>query len=615
MSKYGGNAADVQFILVKANEKGGSARRVLLTKNLPALKKACQSALKESEPVLSLLKEDGTPIQKFEEIVSGMTLIASTKEIKIQKEQQIGNVMSFAEIEALGFIGQTGMIDPSDMSLAQSMGMSPNSGSRVPSGKSSELVSTVSGGIRPSNSMSRVSATRVSGTRYSGTMSRTQRTIGGNSVFDESQMGRSTMSRRRPQQSAPTNIQLILNSLIPEDKSLADVDYMVRSCLEKDFLLNLTTFEENQRQYWFKNVLSQSLFDQYRKTDVYEETQKYATSNVEEHRFIAGRWVDYRLRMAIMGPKNSGKTTLLGEITKQYCCEIAYAGQWKNTFIFALDVKEIVPLFNDFRALLEYFVDVTIDAIVSQKPVLQKDLIHAKKTLKSICEVRASEIKLSSIGLLDEIALQLSTFWRDTDAAIPFLDYVLSLPFILSRAVGFEDIIWIMDNIDDADVQITPSNPFEGCDDFIYVIEHLKAILDNCNFIIACNDTDRFFQTMIPIDENGTDLLNGTTYITTTDVAEVDEEDIGDNFAIRIAGQQLPLMLNVQMCGGVVHYFHYWDELCHCYTNLETAKNDEQADKSLFELLAHAQDVVKLLYQFEGVEEVIVENVTRITFQ
>ena len=113
------------------------------------------------------------------------------------------------------------------------------------------------------------------------------------------------------------------------------------------------------------------------------------------------------------------------------------------------------------------------------------------------------------------------------------------------------------------------------------------------------------------IDENGTDLLNGTNYVFTTNVVEVNEEDIGDLFALRIAGQQLPLMLNVGLCGGVVHYFHFWDQLTVLYASVEGAKNDEQLDKSLFELLAHAQDVVNLLFHWEGID-VIVENVTRV---
>ena len=592
MSTKGSVAPETQYIFVKG-EEGGASKKVLLPKTIQALKKSCQAALKLDKPVLSLLKEDGTPIQALSEIVSGMTILGSLREIKPQKEQQAGNVMSFAEIEALGFIGQTQKIDPA-MSMAQSMS---NSGSRNTSGISSEMVSTVSGGFRPSAS---VSMTR-------GTMSRTQRS----SAFDESQMGRSTMSRRRPQQVAPTNIQLTLNSLIPEEKSLADVDYMVRNCLEKDFLLNVTPFEETQRNYWYNQVFEQSLFDQFKNIEVYEETQKYATDLLENHRFVSGRWVDHRLRIAILGPKSSGKSVLLYELTKQYASEIAYTGQWKNTLIFALDVQTIVPLFRDMHALLNYMVDVSIDAITSQKPALRNQLHKAKKMLKSIAEVRAYEIKLSSIRPLDEIALHLSTFWRDPDGAIPFLDYVLSLPAILAKALGFDEIIWVVDNIDTIDIQITPEAPFETSDDFIYVIEHLKAILDNSNFIVACADTDRFFQTMIPIDENGTDLLNGTNYVFTTNVVEVNEEDIGDLFALRIAGQQLPLMLNVGLCGGVVHYFHFWDQLTVLYASVEGAKNDEQLDKSLFELLAHAQDVVNLLFHWEGID-VIVENVTRV---
>lgn len=599
MSKSGA-PNDVNYILVKANEKGSTARRVLLPKTLPALKKAAQAAIKEAKPILSILTESGVPIQSIEEINPGMTVIASTEDMNVPKEQKQGNVISFAEIEALGFIGQTQKVDPNDYSIAQSIAISQGSSRGRISGISSGRLSPVSG--------SQSVATRG---RMSGSMSRAQRSMG-QSNFDESQMGKSTMSRRRPQVE-PTNIQFMLNSLIPEDKSLPDVDFMVRTCLEKDFLLNLITFEEQQRHYWYEKVLSQPLFQKSEKLNVYVETQTYAAASVEENRFISGRWVDHRLRVAIVGPKKSGKSVLLNEMSKQYVCEIAYTGEWKNCFVFALDAEELIQYCSNFQNLYSFFVDRTIDAILAQKPVLQKELHSAKKQLLSILECQAPEIKLSSIGLLDEILIQLSNYWRDEDAAIQFFDYVLSLPFVISQAVGYDGMIWIIDNIDKADIQIVPEKPFLPGEDIIFVIEHLKKVIDTSNFILACSDTERFFQTMAPIDENGTDLLAGTNYITTTDVAEVDEEDIGDHFAIRVRNYQLPILLNISMCGGVVHYLHNWDELCNLMNNLEQAKNEEQSEKSLFELLAHAQDVVELLYNFEGIDEVLVENVSRVT--
>lgn len=600
MSKAG-TPSDVNYIFVRANEKGSVGRRVLLPKTMAALKKSSQSAIKESRPILSILTETGVPIQSIEEISPGMTVIASTEEMSVQKEENKGNVMSFAEIEALGFIGQTQRIDPGDVSIAQSLALSQSSSRGRTSGTSSGLLSPVSGG----------QSVATKG-RFSGSISRGQRSMAP-STFDESQMGKSTMSRRRPQVE-PTNIQFMLHSLLPEDKSLADVDFMVRTCLEKDFLLNLITFEEKQRHYWYNQVLSQPLFQKSGKFEVYDETQKYAAATIEENRFISGHWVDHRLRMAVIGPKKSGKSVLLNEISKQYASEMAYTGEWKNCFVFALDVEEVLPLFTNIQSLFSFFVERTIDAILAQKPVLEKELHTAKKQLLSILEFQAHDIKLSSIGLLDEVLIQLSNYWRDEDAAVQFFDYVLSLPLVISQAVGYDRMLWIIDNIDKADVQVAPSERFKEVEDFIFVVEHLKAVIDKSNFILACADTERFFQTMAPIDENGTDVLAGTNYITTTDVAEVDEEDIGDHFAIRVRNYQLPILLNISMCGGVVHYLHNWDELCHLMNNLEQAKNEEQAEKSLFELLAHAQDVVELLYKFEGIDEVLVENVSRVSY-
>ena len=145
MSKAG-TPSDVNYIYVKANEKGSAARRVLLPRTLQALKKAAQAAIKETRPILSILTETGVPIQSIEEISSGMTVIASTEDMNIPKEQKQGNVISFAEIEALGFIGQTQKVDPSDFSMAQSIAVSQGSSRGKSSGISSGRISPVSGG-------------------------------------------------------------------------------------------------------------------------------------------------------------------------------------------------------------------------------------------------------------------------------------------------------------------------------------------------------------------------------------------------------------------------------------------------------------------------------------
>lgn len=583
--------ADINYILVRANAKGSSSRRVLFVKPLAALKKACQAALKEKQPILSLLTEDGTPIQSIDDIKLGMTVIGSTEDFDIKKVEKQENIMSFAEIEALGFIGQTRKVDPFDPT-ARSVAMS-QIGSARPSGMTSDQVSMISGGQSIST--------------YGRSISRAQRTD-----FNESTLGRSTMSRRRLQNTAPTNISMMLNSLIPESKSLADVDFLIRSCQEKEFILNLLTFEDKQRQYWFTNVLNQSLFNSTKDIDVYKEIQEYATEEIKSSRFVSGQWVDHVLRIGIIGPKKSGKTVLLNEIAKQYISEIAYTGRWKHCFVFALNIEDIIPLFSNLAGLLTFFVEQTIDAIILQKPVMQTEFQSAKKQLLSILEEQAGDVKLSSTNILAEVTIQLSTYWRNPDAAIAFLDYVLSLPSVLSRIAGFDEMLWVIDNIDLSDIQISDVDPFNKIAN-VEIIEHIKLAINNHHFLIACHDTEKFLQTMNSVIEDGIDILGQINLISTFDIATPDEDDQNDHFALRLANHELPINLSFNMCGGVVHYLHEWDQLGQLMNNLDASKNDEQAEDNLFELLAHAQRMFELLYQYDTSEEIIVENISRIT--
>jgi hypothetical protein len=140
----------------------------------------------------------------------------------------------------------------------------------------------------------------------------------------------------------------------------------------------------------------------------------------------------------------------------------------------------------------------------------------------------------------------------------------------------------------------------------------LKSALDDVSFIIACQDTDRLCQVLSPTDEFGIDLFAGLDLVSTVDVAEVDGEG-SDQFAAVIDGEQLPVPLNVALCGGVEHFLAKWRELCRRMRVMESMTNEEDQDDAHFEAIWAAEQFVSLVFTRDNPKENIhITNILRL---
>ena len=609
----------VAHLFVKMVVKGTEtpAKRVLKPTSLAQLLKQCNQLFKPEKPILSFKTDDGNYVENLDDILPGTTLIASTRPPR-KKDDSFGNGLSFKEIENMQFIGAppTASGAMSTVSFSQ-QGPTSERGSQR-SGRTSQMsgcfstqrsvsfaVGDPSGHIpmtrsRPSDMASVSRGKSVTSSKME------------SSVFDESQMGRSTMSRMRPTSAPPTGIKSLMNTLIPQDKSLPYLDNYLQVSEKKDFLTKLIPTEDTQSRAWYSAVLRQPVLAHLCKhIVVYEEIKKYAETFVEDHRFVSGKWADHRMKMAIIGPRKSGKSVLLGELANQLLVEMVYTGEWKSTLVFSFDVLQILNILDDYEALLSFFVDSTVDAMLAQRPYLRQVTKDLKYKLKSITEMRAYVPKLSEKTVFDDIAVQLSNLWRDEDAIVPFFATVFLLPMELAKAAGFENVLMIVDNFDCGDVQLSPHAPFKESDNYLFAIEFMKFGLDNANFVLACKDCDHLFQVMGPTDEMGIDLMQGIDLVSTMDVVEVEEDDLALKYMVRLEGETMGLPLNVLSCGGVVHYLHLWDKLRRLVDNLEN--DPEHYDDNIFHAVNAAQELVDLLFKTDiEDEELRVAGIVRV---
>jgi hypothetical protein len=280
--------------------------------------------------------------------------------------------------------------------------------------------------------------------------------------------------------------------------------------------------------------------------------------------------------------------------------------------VFAFDLLEFLPVLNDYSKVLELMATQVLDAIAGQKPPLLEPLQSLKRKLTTPTKFGALEPPVSTRTPFDQIAKRLSDLWRQEDAFHTFFSAALQLPIHVARAAGLETVVVVVDNIDHADLQLSPHPPFVWGDEYLFLVELLKYTIDSCNFVVACEDTDRFLHSMAPTDDDGIDLLAGMHLVSTADIGEANAH--ADRFAVDIDGDDLPLVLHSSLCGGVIHFLMKWKGLCDLVNRLESCPQGDEFDDVQFSAINAAQEFVNLVFSpIEPNDEIHVANVVRLS--
>lgn len=579
-----------------ANTKNAIPVKVLLPQTISALKKTCQTALKESEPILTITNEDGTIITHINQITPESVISASTKKITPKSPTKIVDLnLSVADIRSIPtMIGAAGST-VAERHINSPARRSPMSPTRM---NQDDVTSQ---------------ATRET-TGFSTRCSKSMASRATEAIFNEKLMGKSTISRKGiVKQNRYNSFRATVEQLLPEtNKPFFDLEYLLENEFDNPFINNSFVLEEQQMRLWHHNVMKQPFINNLSKKEPFEEFIKTATSVLEEHRFVSGRVNDHCMKVGIIGPVGSGKSSLLKEIVNQYTCELTRTGHWKSTFVYALDVKAILEIIDDYPKLIRYFIELGTDLVASQNPSILTELEPAKRQLLSITKNKVI-YNPNNVTRLTNLAVLLSSCLYDEDGFLTFYTNVFLIPMLIAQEFGYEEFFFIVDNIDMADIQLKPHAPFDTDGDFLFVVEYIKHALTYGNYAIACHDTSDFYQTMGPTDEKGIDLINGMNIVTNTDIAIIDEDDNGVNVKVDICNEEEPIYINASLCGGVVTYLNLWDSLIETLSTMNAEQQGYEAyERTKDQAIGIAQDLVEYIYFSNEVEELKVSDVKKI---
>ena len=439
------------------------------------------------------------------------------------------------------------------------------------------------------------------------------------------------------------------------------------------FIDNSPNLEIKQENSWFTKIFS-TLKQQFTLADYSSIKFKDILANsarqlIHNHHFPVSSNISYSMKVAVVGPRHSGKSTYLTVLAHELFADLVASGGWKHTFIFFANLQIIHALFHTFEGIYNTICDITFDMLGVQKPILDQYVPTLKKYFASILTNKntSPNFSLKSKFAIEQPALaqqftklarKIWSAYHDPLGMTEFLSLTFLIPRFVSSAAGFIRTFFILDNFECSSVNVEPKEPFSHPDNITTNLsEYWKFALERSNFIVSCEEQEQFFDILPPYSSGGIDFSSSLEFISTLDMADdkmfMPSEDKSEENSqtnadvdksvnrmtdedkkraesvlnVTLNGYKQPFKFTFSMCGGCVAFISQWFELIEEIENYERiVDNDDVAkEEKRLEVVSQVQQVIDDLFiskesprkteetQADRDNAILVTNVTRST--
>ena len=346
-----------------------------------------------------------------------------------------------------------------------------------------------------------------------------------------------------------------------------------------------------------------------------------ARNVIAQHRKAMPGGTCYHFRIGIVGPPRSGKSSFLSLLGEELMCDLLVTDSFKRTFIMILDCSQLSPLVNDEKQFYHAVVQTTIHCLRWQAPHLRGKLDMLQKFFESVTDVvryprfpgsysNASDDKVCK-GRYQKIANDLCDLWRDERRKSGWYMAVSMFPTFLAQAVGFKNVVFLIDHFDEIDVDAPTNGHFSNARDRVALSDIMKLTLQQNNFIVSCRNEQKLYNVLATseiVPGFFCDATAGIEYITS---------DIGDEcpcqgdktvFALEIAGQDETLEVYRDDLGNYPAYVRHWKHLISASRKARKCK--DYLDEENLLLIDAGQSLVDDVYTSpDWRENIIVDSV------
>lgn len=324
----------------------------------------------------------------------------------------------------------------------------------------------------------------------------------------------------------------LINSILSDPGSissdqLSDAATRLR-IWQKNILSKVSPLENAQIRLWYESLLSLFIEQNITSNNIEykDHMMKKAREIIQSHRFSYPGGHTHRFKFVVSGPDGSGKSTFLSAISQQLLIELIASGNWKQTFIFPINILTIAPLCQDLGSFFVEISRTTIQALAAQRPLILKykdslirtfaDVIHGKPLLPKSFTLDDDFKAIHQP--LQAYLNQCYQLYHNSTGIVDFSISTFMIPLVLSKIFGFHDLVVIIDHFDVADVTFGPSPPFDESTDTIFIVECFKYLLNRSSFIIGYKYEMALSGILSPVDPLTSTFANNIEFISTLGV-------------------------------------------------------------------------------------------------
>ena len=320
-----------------------------------------------------------------------------------------------------------------------------------------------------------------------------------------------------------------------------------------------------------------------------------ARSVITSHRKAMPGGTCYHFRVGIVGPPRSGKSSFLSLLGEEIMSDLLATGAFKRTFIMAMDCSQLSTVVNNDKLFYQAIVQTTIHCLRWQAPHLRGKIDILQKFFESVTDVTTyprfpgsyanSGEERAQKGRYQKLAKDLCDLWHDDRRRASWYLAVAMFPTFLAQAVGFKDVIFLIDHFDELDVDAPTTGHFAKSPDRVSLADAMKLVLQQNSFVISCRNEHQFYNILAPSEIVPGVFCDGTAGIDfiTSDVGEdCPCQDDKHVFSMEIAGHDEQLEVSRDDLGNYPAYVRHWKELVEASRKARKCKDYLDDDNLLF---------------------------------
>ena len=325
----------------------------------------------------------------------------------------------------------------------------------------------------------------------------------------------------------------------------------------------------------------------------------------------------HKFNLAISGPRKSGKSVFLRYLYKDVVIAMALSKETEKNLIIFTDLSN-PKIYSGIFGLYELLINLIFNEIEKRRPELeghkQRFVNHflslpGKDRLPPFPKIiRETHAFVNVLPFLEELGSDLLKALQDPFGLVEWFSVVVEVPSRVSKAFGFEDILWFIDHFDCIDISVSPQVPFNEARISVFLVEFAKKMLALSSYIVATQDDERFFSALPSSVEYGFDILSQFKFYSLTDMP-ISRKVYKNQYdlLIEFEGEYPPIRLRESLCGSCPAYLAIWESM---------AMQIDKKDLSLKSVQSAFIDTIKpfmsLVYDEKTIPPTKIKSVSKI---